>query len=151
MKTRVAVGVDYHSTLWRTRRCWPDSGFLTTIQNMIDVAKLSAYLGGVSKDTAVCGRESAPCEDILCVVIPQIHGRCPADRDTLGFTLVVCKQVRCYSMLDTPSIRPISSEPKAIKTYSSSPPPTPPDSPTTLPSPLHSGKTTSPSPVHSLA
>jgi hypothetical protein len=32
------------SLLWRTRRWVPDMGFLTTIQNMMDVAKLSAYL-----------------------------------------------------------------------------------------------------------
>lgn len=36
------------SELWRTRRCVPESGFLTTIQNMIDVAKLNAYLRDVS-------------------------------------------------------------------------------------------------------
>lgn len=35
------------STLCRTRRWVPDIGFLTTIQNMTEVAKLSAYLGGV--------------------------------------------------------------------------------------------------------
>jgi hypothetical protein len=58
---------------------------------MIDVAKLSAYLGGVSKDAAVCGRESAPCEDVLCMVIPQVHGRCPANGYALGFALVVCE------------------------------------------------------------
>ena len=33
------------STLWRTRFCVPDRGFLTTIQNITDVAKLNAYLG----------------------------------------------------------------------------------------------------------
>lgn len=33
-----------HSELCRTRFCVPDSGFLTTIQNMMDVAKLNAYL-----------------------------------------------------------------------------------------------------------
>jgi hypothetical protein len=38
-----------HSELWRTRRCVPESGFLTTIQNMIDVAKLSAYLATLAK------------------------------------------------------------------------------------------------------
>lgn len=35
------------STLWRTLRWVPDMGFLTTIQNMTEVAKLSAYLLGV--------------------------------------------------------------------------------------------------------
>jgi hypothetical protein len=33
------------STLCRTRRWEPDTGFFTTIQNIIEVAKLSAYLG----------------------------------------------------------------------------------------------------------
>lgn len=33
-----------HSWLCRTRFWVPDSGFLTTIQNMMDVARLSAYL-----------------------------------------------------------------------------------------------------------
>jgi len=37
------MGYD-QSTLWRTRFAWPEMGFLTTIQNMIEVAKLSAYL-----------------------------------------------------------------------------------------------------------
>lgn len=32
------------STLWRTRLACPDMGFLTTIQNMTEVARLSAYL-----------------------------------------------------------------------------------------------------------
>ena len=36
------------SELCRTRRWVPDQGFLTTIQNMIDVAKLRAYLALVS-------------------------------------------------------------------------------------------------------
>jgi hypothetical protein len=38
----------HHSALCRTLRCVPDMGFLTTIQNMIDVARLSAYLSAVS-------------------------------------------------------------------------------------------------------
>jgi hypothetical protein len=33
------------SLLCRTRRWVLDTGFLTTIQNIIEVAKLSAYLG----------------------------------------------------------------------------------------------------------
>jgi hypothetical protein len=39
---------DHHSTLCRTLRCVPDIGFFTTIQNMIDVAKLKAYLLTIS-------------------------------------------------------------------------------------------------------
>lgn len=36
------------STLCRTRRWVPDMGFLTTIQNITDVARLNAYLLNVS-------------------------------------------------------------------------------------------------------
>lgn len=43
------------SELWRTRRCVPESGFLTTIQNMIEVAKLNAYLWSLA-DSHVGGR-----------------------------------------------------------------------------------------------
>lgn len=32
------------STLWRTRFWVPESGFLTTIQNITEVARLNAYL-----------------------------------------------------------------------------------------------------------
>lgn len=41
-----------HSELWRTRRCVPERGFLTTIQNMMDVAKLSAYLQALARTLA---------------------------------------------------------------------------------------------------
>ena len=47
-----------HSELWRTRRCVPESGFLTTIQNMIDVAKLNAYLRDVSGEFREVGRKA---------------------------------------------------------------------------------------------
>ena len=46
-----------HSELWRTRRCVPERGFLTTIQNMMDVAKLSAYLQTLAKPLAETTRE----------------------------------------------------------------------------------------------
>jgi hypothetical protein len=58
-----------HSELWRTRRCVPESGFLTTIQNMIDVAKLNAYLM-TSAMPLRRRKEVLPCENVLCVVIP---------------------------------------------------------------------------------
>lgn len=47
-----------HSELWRTRRCVPERGFLTTIQNMMDVAKLSAYLYTLAKTIARAIREA---------------------------------------------------------------------------------------------
>ena len=46
-----------HSELWRTRRCVPERGLLKTIQNMMDVAKLSAYLHTLAKPLAETTRE----------------------------------------------------------------------------------------------
>jgi hypothetical protein len=70
-------------------------GFFTTIQNIIEVAKLSAYLPQSASCLQTIGEvEIAPCEDVLRVVIPQVHSRRSADGYTLGFALVVCEQVR---------------------------------------------------------
>lgn len=79
------------SELWRTRRCVPERGFLTTIQNMIEVAKLNAYLDGVSRcrESRVVG--DVPCEDVLRVVVPQVYRRRPPNRYTLRFALIVCE------------------------------------------------------------
>jgi hypothetical protein len=43
-----------HSTLCRTRPWVPEMGFLTTIQNMMEVAKLRAYLRVVSCLLLLC-------------------------------------------------------------------------------------------------
>lgn len=86
-----------HSELWRTRRCVPESGFLTTIQNMMDVAKLSAYLPALAK---TLGHKSmregrdVPGEDILRMVIPQINCRRPPNRHALRLALVIREQIR---------------------------------------------------------
>ena len=89
-----------HSELWRTRRCVPERGFLTTIQNMMDVAKLSAYLQMLAETLAGMIRDgrggNKPCEDILRMVIPQIHRRRPPNRHTLGLALVIREQIRYY-------------------------------------------------------
>jgi hypothetical protein len=45
----------------------PDKGFLTTIQNMIDVAKLRAYLGVVSFARGVRCMEGAYHVKMYCV------------------------------------------------------------------------------------
>jgi hypothetical protein len=137
------------STLCRTRPWLPDMGFLTTIQNIIEVAKLSAYLRmKVSRRFASVRRmENVPCEDILRVVIPQIHSRRSTNRYTQGLALIVCEQIRRYIMLEIPKYHHCFLPP----TYSSSPPPKQPDSHSTPPSPRHSEKTTSPSPAHCAA
>jgi hypothetical protein len=93
-----------HSELWRTRRCVPERGFLTTIQNMMDVAKLSAYLQALARTLAKAmrgfgGGGSIPSKDILRMVIPQVHRRRPADRHALGLALVIREQIRrCYTV-----------------------------------------------------
>lgn len=71
-------------------------GFLTTIQNIIDVAKLNAYLSFVSCCFGHEVRDYEPSEDVLRVVVPEIHSWRPTNRHTLGFALVVCEQVRYY-------------------------------------------------------
>jgi hypothetical protein len=47
-RKRLNTVQEEEEALCRTLRCVPDMGFLTTIQNMIDVARLSAYLSSVS-------------------------------------------------------------------------------------------------------
>ena len=83
-----------HSELWRTRRCVPESGFLTTIQNMIDVAKLNAYLSNISRSFSV-RNEFSPCENVLCVVVPQINRRRPSNGYALRLALIIREQIRC--------------------------------------------------------
>jgi hypothetical protein len=91
-----------HSELWRTRRCVPERGFLTTIQNMMDVAKLSAYLYTLAKPlwhTTMREGWDIPCEDILRMVIPQIDRRRPPNRHALRFALIIREQIRCCKTL----------------------------------------------------
>ena len=142
-----------HSELWRTRRCVPERGFLTTIQNMMDVAKLSAYLQMLAETLAGMIRDgrggNKPCEDILRMVIPQIHRRRPPNRHTLGLALVIREQIRHYHTISLPQPQSIKKKKgQKKKTHPSSPQPTPSDSPSTRSSPPHSGKTTSPPPAH---
>jgi hypothetical protein len=107
----LSAGSDYglrpttydQSVLCRTRRWVPDKGFLTTIQNMIDVAKLRAYLCTVSCAREVRREEAdVPSEDVLCVVVPQVDGWRPANGDALGFALVVGEQIRNCSLVRYP-------------------------------------------------
>jgi hypothetical protein len=129
--------LQFQSTLCRTRRWVPDMGFLTTIQNIIEVAKLSAYLITISRRFAKMeGLGNVPCEDILRMIIPQIHSRRPPNRHTLGFTFIVCEQVRRYIMLEIPKCYHCFAS-QILYTYSSSPPPKQPDSHSILPSPQH--------------
>jgi len=89
------IGMYVHDThdqslLWRTRRWVPDRGFLTTIQNIMDVARLSAYL---EHQYSARTRASlySPRKDVLRVVVSQIHGRGPTNRNTFRFSFVACE------------------------------------------------------------
>jgi hypothetical protein len=97
-RAQEACSVHDHSELWRTRRCVPERGFLTTIQNMMDVAKLSAYLYTLASTLAGTMREGwdIPCEDILRMVIPQIDRRRPPNRHTLRLALIIREQIRYF-------------------------------------------------------
>jgi hypothetical protein len=56
-----------HSTLCRTRPWVPEMGFLTTIQNMMEVAKLRAYLRVVSCLRLLCERGPTYQVKMYCV------------------------------------------------------------------------------------
>ena len=85
------------STECRTRAWVPDTGFLTTIQNITDVARLNAYLWGLSGLADVWSTVDLPGEDVLCVVISKIDGRHSANRNALRLSLVGNEHVRNYN------------------------------------------------------
>lgn len=94
----------HHSELCRTRRCVPDRGFLTTIQNIIEVAKLSAYLGKKSGTEHFMNgmRNNIPGEDVLSMVVPE--GNCwgSSDWNSLWFSVIRHEEIRVFTMvLDT--------------------------------------------------
>lgn len=84
-------------------------GFFTTIQNIMAVAAdkeylndtVLAYLGFVnwclaySVDTNDVRAKCLPSEDILCVVISQIHCSRPTYWDSYSLSVVCFQKIRC--------------------------------------------------------
>jgi len=82
----------HHSRFCRTRRTTSEGGLRTTIHNIMDVATDNAYLTNVSAHFGTV-QDLLPGEDVLRVVVAEVHLHRLTDRNTTILAVIRGKEI----------------------------------------------------------